>query len=223
MSPMANRPRMRGIALLLGLLLLAALSLLAVIAAKGMLLQRHMAANFEDRERARAAAGLATTAARSWLFSRADYEREAGCEVGCLLPAAIHRHGEIPADPEYESAAWWRERAVAAGSHPDSGLPLGATPPDADPAYWLIEEVHFEPFGQPVDGPSVGGIGYYRILGRGQGRQTGSLTVTESIIARPWYGDYEPAEYPARSEPGSFCHQFDEAVACGTLAWRQRR
>jgi hypothetical protein len=69
----------------------------------------------------------------------------------------------------------------------------------------------------------VAGVGYYRILARGTGGSPGSLAVIESIVARPWGGEYQPALYPAAQPPGLFCRQFDPAIPCGTLAWRQRR
>jgi len=210
-------------ALVLGLLLLAALSLLAVMAARGMLLQRRMAANFEDRERALANANLATAAARAWLYSRPDVDRQADCTVDCLLPPAIHAAGELPADPEYEGAAWWRRNGQPAGLHPESAEAVGGGQPVTGSACWLLEELHFEAFDPPVEGPSIGGIGYYRVVSRGDARQAGSIAVTESIVARPWQGDYRVADYPPQPGSERFCRQFDPAVPCGTLAWRQRR
>lgn len=212
-----------GIALVLGLLLLAAISLLAVMAANGMLLQRRMAANDADRGRALQNADLATAAARAWLDSRADVERQAGCQVGCVLPPAIHAGGALPADPEFESAAWWRSNGVAVASHPETGDPLGTPAPLAGEAWWLIEESHIEPFGESVAGPAVGAVGYYRIFGRGSGIQSGSVAVTEAVVARPWEGSYQPAPYPQQADAPDFCRQFDAAVPCGQLAWRQRK
>lgn len=212
-----------GFALVLGLLLLAALSLLAVMAANGMVLQRRMAANFEDRERALANAGLATAAALAWLYSRADFEREAGCTDGCLLPPAVHDGGTLPERPEFESASWWRTNAVAAGSHPETGEPAGHLPSSGGSALWLLEEIHFQPLDPPPAGPDAAAAGFYRVLGRGSGRQAGSVAVSEAIVARPWQGDYRPADYPPPPGAESFCRQFDPSVPCGTLAWRQRK
>lgn len=217
------RERSGGIALVLGLLLLAAMGLLAVMASNGMLLQRRIAANDADRSRALQNADLATAAARAWLDSRADVEREAGCQAGCLLPPAIHTEGALPANPEFESSAWWRSNAVAAPSQPDSGTPLGRFVPLDGEAWWLLEEVHVEPFGEAVSGPAVGAVGYYRILARGSGIQANSIAVTEAMVARPWEGAYQPAPYPPQPDTPSFCGQFDMAVPCGVLAWRQRK
>lgn len=219
----ARRGNPRGVALLMGLLLLAALSLLAVMTANGMLLQRRMAANFGDRGLALGNADRAVAAARAWLDSRADVERQAGCISGCVLPVAIHAAGELPADPEFESAAWWRANGVPAGTHPETGEAVGPAAPDGDASRWIIEEVHFEAFNQTVSGPAVGAVGFYRIFGRGAGTNTGSVAVAESVVARPWQGDYEPAAYPPAAPPLEFCRQFDPQVPCGTLAWRQRK
>jgi hypothetical protein len=218
----------RGVALLMGMLLLAALSLLAVMTANGMLLQRRMAANFADRGLALGNADRAAAAARAWLDSRADVERQAGCVSGCWLPVAIHAAGALPVNPEFESAAWWRVNGVPAGSHPETGEALSEAVPPGDASRWLIEEIHFAPpaeivSGPVVGGPTVGGIGYYRIFGRGAGTAPASVAVTESVVARPWQGDYEPAAYPPSAPPLEFCRQFDPQLPCGTLAWRQRK
>ncbi|RPH96334.1 MAG: pilus assembly protein [Lysobacterales bacterium] len=217
------RMRAHGIALIMGLLLLAALSLLAVMSANGMVLQRRMAANFEDRALALENADLAAAAARAWLDSRADVEREAGCQAGCLLPPSIHAVDELPPDPEFESADWWRSAAVPTGTHPESGEPFGTAPLPAGASYWLIEELHFAPFAEATLGLATAGIGYYRLYGRGSGKQAGSVAVTESIVARPWQGEYRPADFPTPASATAFCRQFDPQLPCGTLAWRQRK
>jgi len=211
----------RGVALLMGLVLLAAIGLLALMATSGMVLQRHMSANFSESGRALAAADAADAAARAWLYSRADSERERDCETDCMLPVAIHGRGELPWDPGFESAAWWRDNGVAAGTDPQSG-DAAAGDADASAPRWIIEELYY----LPLDGssePAIGGIGYYRILARSSGRSPGSIAVTESVVARPWEGEFEPLSYPVDAPPGVFCRQFGTGTACGTQAWRQRR
>lgn len=222
-NPVTARTAHRGMALILGLLLLAAISAVAVMAANGMLLQRRMAANYEDRELALQNAGMATAAARAWLNSRADFEREPGCFESCLLPPAVHPAGELPERPEYESAAWWRLNGVPPETHPETGAATGRFETAPGTGRWLIEEVHMEPFAVATAGPEWGGIAYYRIFGRGVGRQAGSVAVTESLVARPWEGSYQPADYPPQADGPDFCRQFDAAVPCGALAWRQLR
>jgi Tfp pilus assembly protein PilX len=215
--------RDRGIALLMGLVLLAAISLLALMTVNGMLLQRRMSANFEASNRALGNAMRAATAARAWLNSRPDIERENGCLSGCLLPPAIRSPGELPLHPEFESAAWWRLNAVAAGSHPETGEPLDPEATETIVPRWVIEELHYATLPAAASGSSVAGVGYYRILARSSGEGPGSLAVTESIVARPWDGDYEPLPYPPHAPPSDFCRQFDIAVPCGMQAWRRRR
>jgi len=212
----------RGIALLMGLVLLAAVSLLAVMAANGMLLQRRMSANFGDGSRALARATRGIEAARSWLNSRAEFEREAGCIDPCILPVAIYGPGQLPRNPEFESAGWWQTHGVATGHHPETGEPLTAGEPEATPPRWIIEELRYEPAPAAANA-TLAGVGYYRILARATGGSPGSLAVTESIIARPWGEDVEPAPFPADGPVTAFCRQFDPVVPCGTLAWRKRR
>jgi Tfp pilus assembly protein PilX len=216
----------QGMALVTGLILLAAISLLALFSTSGMLLQNQMASNLAQGAIALENSEIAVTYARAWLQSRANHEREDGCLSDCLLPTAIRQADEIPAHVEYESAAWWRSNALAAGIHPvtgESDNSLATT--GAEPPRWLLQELHYsETEGAHDDGTQ--GIAYYRILGRGTGAHPSSVAVIESIIARPWGGDYTLGLYPPQS-PDDFCRQFPSepspSIDCGRLAWRQRR
>lgn len=212
-----------GMALLIGLLLLAAVSLLALAAANGSLLQRQQASHFAEERRAVENADIAEAQARAWLFSRADVEREAGCISGCLLPPAVHRPGELPDEPEFESAAWWRLNGIRAGDHPESGDPVLPPGTGGEPARWLIEEIQYQALESRDEAPGFAGLGWYRILSRGSGRHPGRIAVSEAIVARPWEGDYSPAGYPPRPDDPDFCAQFTTDVACGRHAWRRRR
>lgn len=213
----------RGIALLMGLVLLAAVSLLALMAANSMVLQRRMSANYGERSQALARATRAVAAAKAWLYSRPDFERQIDCTADCQLPAAIHGPGQLPRNPEFESAAWWRSYAIAEGIHPATLEPLTAESPEPDPPTWIMQELGYLALAESEVGPAVGGIGYYRILARGTGGGPGSIAVIESIVARPWYGEFAPLPYPAEQSHTTFCQQFSPALACGTQAWRQRR
>ena len=70
---------------------------------------------------------------------------------------------------------------------------------------------------------NAGGVGYYRVLSRGAGRQAKTVAVTEAIVARPWHGAHEPAAYPPERPLRTFCAQFDSAPPCGVLSWRELR
>ena len=217
----------RGIALVTGLILLAAISLLALVSTSGMLLQNQMASNQTQGAIALENSEIAMSYALAWLQNRANHEREEACISDCLLPVAIWQPGEIPSQAEYESAAWWRMNAWEAGFHPVTGEPdYSIATTGAEPPRWLLEELHYSVAeGSFEDGTE--GIGYYRILGRGTGSHPSSVAVTESIIARPWGGDYSLSVYPPESEGSDFCQQFatdsSPPLDCGRLAWRQRR
>ena len=213
----------RGVALIMGLILLAAISLLALTSARGMVLQHRMAGNLDENLEALHNASIAAADARAWLESRTDVEREPGCLADCLLPVAIRNAGELPARPEFESAAWWRTNGYLAGADPESGDDLGYGSGGVEPARWIMEEIRYEPV--EVEDPelAVAGVGYYRVYARGSGKRPGSVAVSETLLARPWEGEYDPAPYPATVPHGAFCGQFVESVVCGTLAWRQRK
>jgi len=213
--------RPRGIALLMGLVLLAAISLIALMATNGMVLQRRMSANFAERTRALGDAAQAEAAARAWLDSRSDMDREAGCLADCMLPAAIHSLGELPRNPEFKTAAWWQSNGVPAGTNPETGEPLDADVIGDGSPVWMIEEISYEALPAPVAEPSIAGVGYYRIYARGG--SGGSVAVTEAIIAHPWDGAFEPLPYPSSEPAGFFCRQFASEMPCGMQAWRRRR
>ena len=219
---------MRGMALITGLLLLAAISLLALVGAAGMILQRHMASNFKHNSTAFQNADLASSEGQAWLFSRPNFERESNCVADCLLPIAIHPTSEIPLDIEHQSLAWWQLNAVEAGTDPATGLAASPIQVDGSEApLWIIEELHFQPVELAAPLESVQGVGYYRIFGRGSGGDARSVAVTESIVARPWGEGIVPSEYPQTENDVHFCRQLDEFTQplpdCGSMAWRQRR
>jgi Tfp pilus assembly protein PilX len=219
----------RGIALLAGLVLLAAVSLLAILAASGTLLQRNMAANYHENSLALENASFASAYAQAWLFSRPANAREEDCTIQCILPTGIQNTGELPLQPQFESAGWWQSHGFIAGYNPESIEAATASHDAVTSSFWLIEEVHFEtipsaePESQEHDPADIGGIGYYRVFGRGQGRTPNSVAVVESIVARPWNGDFTVALFPPRGPVHSFCRQFEERYDCGVLSWRQRR
>jgi len=218
----------RGIALLAGLVLLASISLLALMAASGMIMQKQLSSNFRQDMKALENSSIATSYASSWLYSRSLHERDPACSRDCVLPVAIRSAGEIPTVAEYESAAWWRNNGIEAGVNPITGdLLTSFRDSGSEPPRWIIEELHYQSLAGSGFEDGTEGLAYYRILGRGAGVHPASIAVTESIVARPWGGDYQLNEFPPGHELTDFCAQFDDPTIppfnCGRLAWRQRR
>ena len=213
----------QGVALVTGLVILAAISLLAITAAGGMTLQRHQAANFQDRVRARSATDTAQWAALAWLYSRPDSDRQSECSTACFLPEAIYSDGAIPSQAEFLSAAWWTDHATPADRHPVSGDPIELGTTTGSPAAWIIQEVYFEAIDPGGNEYGIEGIGYYRVLSRGTGRQANTVAVSESLVARPWRGAYETAKYPPEAALQAFCEPFNDKLPCGIQAWRVLR
>ena len=213
----------RGMALVTGLVLLVAVALLAVTAAGSMTLQQHQAANFTGKHRGKENAAAAESYAIAWLFSRADTERQPRCMENCLLPAGIQPDTAVPDHPEFESTAWWQSNGTAAGRHPLSGEPIGYSFSSASESLWLIEEIHYQPSGEPALEETLEGVAYYRIFSRGQGTHPGSTTVFETFVARPWGENIQPLQFPPSGPLREFCDQFSTDLACGIQSWRQRR
>lgn len=213
----------QGVALLAGLILLAAVSLLALSAASGAVLQRNMAINFQENLTALQNASVAESFALSWLNSREVVDRQSGCQSNCLLPAGILNPGTLPANPEFESVQWWRSNAFIAGYNAETNEQLDTSDQGAEPARWIIEEIHYLATGDAGSETGAEGLAYYRILSRGTGRNARSVAVTEQIAARPWDGDFKAGAYPPDEPDRSFCGQFAGRYDCGRLSWRQRR
>jgi Tfp pilus assembly protein PilX len=213
----------RGIALLAGIILLAAISLLALTAASGTILQRNMAANFQENAMALQNSTIAVSYAETWLNSRPVNQRERGCQINCVLPVGLRNRGELPTRPEFESAAWWRSNAFAVGYNPETAEQAATPDAGAEPARWIMEEIWYETTGDPRGENKAEGVAYYRVLGRGTGKNTRSVAVTEAIVARPWEGDFQAGVYPPGEPPGAFCRQFESRYPCGRQSWRRRR
>ena len=208
----------KGIALITGLLILAAISLIAITAAGSMTLQRKQAANYRDKTMAMANAHVAESWAKAWLFSRSDIERQPSCIRDCVLPIGIHLPGELPESVENRALPWWIESAMHAGSNPASG----EQPSDLEwSSFWVMEEIHYMDHEETDWKSSPVGVGYYRIYSFGAGRHPRSTVVTESIVARPWHSDLTPSAFPPSEPLTAFCRQFSADFSCGTVAWRQ--
>ena len=216
----------RGIALIAGLLLMASMVLLALAVATGMLLEQRMAGNFADGQLAVQRAQLAGQWADYWLLSQEQDPFAADCADNCGPTPPVFEAGNLPTYPEFESVAWWRANSAGAGADPSGGAPrMDYSLDGVEEPFWLIEALHMEPlegFTQEPGDPEPQ-LGYYRILARGSGRYPGSVAVTESVIARPWAVDFEPAAFPPNPAGPGFCEQVPEEVPCGRLAWRRRQ
>ena len=223
--------RQAGVALLLGLVILAAISLLAVVATSSMILQQRMASNFSDAQSARQAAAWAVSQGEAYLLGVEQDQRLEGCSARCFLPPSsvvIRQPEDLPPFPEYEEVSWWRNWGVAAGAtssseSPDESAPSAWSFGTQNPRF-VISEVHFEPQMSLTSGseaPPIDGVAYYQILGLGFGKNTTVQAVEEAIVARPWLGAHvlSPTPQPGRN----YCATFRPWYDCGRMSWRQRK
>lgn len=224
--PGYDASRDRGIALIAGLLLMASMILLALAIATGMLLERRMAANFSDGQLALQRAQLAGQWAGYWLQSRVANPLDPACSEDCGPTPPMFSAGQLPPRPEFEDSPWWRLHGEIAGVSPGTGeVRMDYSLAGAEAPRWLIEELRLEPLeGMAAEpGEPEPTLGYYRVLARGSGRHPGSVTVTETMLARPWGGDFIPAPYPPAPQSPWFCEQVPDDIPCGRLGWRRRR
>ncbi len=224
-----SRPKARGMVLLLSLAMLAGLSLLAVLAASSMLQQRMMAANHSDGELARLAALTAVAEGEKFLFGLSNESRAENCWSDCFgafLPGVIHDSGTLPEHPEFLPDDWWLQWGIDSASvvGSETGTNLNEaewTLPGRQPPRFVLEEVEYQAaagLNPPLEAPSISGVAYYRILGRGTGLADHSTHVMESIIARPW-----PDNSDEPDAAGISCGTFRPWFDCGRMAFRERR
>ena len=221
-------PQQSGLALLMGLVIMAALALLALVATASMALQVRMASNFNDIQQARLGGVEAVRRGSQFLLGLRHDARLSDCTSDCFespLAGLIHLAGYWPALPEHQSAAWWQAQAIEIGIDPLTGEAGGNgwVFGNETPRY-LIEEIHFAPADEslPVPGaPALEGVGYYRILGRATGQGPSAVAVSAAIVARPWL-DLSAAD-PASFQAADFCADYRQWYDCGPVSWQQRR
>lgn len=219
----------RGLVLLLSLALLVGLSLLALLAASSMLQQQHMAANHSDGELARLAAMTAVRAGENFLFSLPDESRIEGCRSDCFLEPArswIVSSDIAPDQAEFLTDEWWLQWGQPVNSTNEEITDPGnsgqtSNLPGRHPPLFIIQELDFLPATEPQDEiglPTVTGVAYYQILGRGAGLSRSNTHVAESIFARPWMASSEDS-----STFSNDCRMFRPGYDCGRMAYRERR
>ena len=86
-----------------------------------------------------------------------------------------------------------------------------------------MEERHFETLQAGASETAVGAVAYYRVISRGTGKRSRSVVLTETLLARPWQGDYTAGSFPATAGTADFCAQFSLETPCGSVAWRRLR
>lgn len=218
----------QGMALLAGLVIMAAISLLALVATASMIQQIRMAANFSDRQQARLSATAAVLQGESFIFGLDHDQRLPGCTDQCFqapLNHVIHYPAELTAFPEYQDSSWWSMWSTEIGTDPLGGSSTAESWNFGTQApRYLIEEIHFENASNLPElsgAEPLNGIAYYRVLGRGQGRGPAAVAVSEAIVARPWLDG--PTTDSVTPVNAGFCAAFLPLYDCGRMAWRERR
>lgn len=181
---LASQPR-PGMVLLLCLLFLIALTLLGLSASADAILQSQLAANLQEKERAKQSALSALAWAEDWLL-----DREGTAPESCIAPCEglkIHPPGDLIPHPETEDLSWWQSQGCEAGIDPLSGERLATfSANSANPPMWIIEVVHEIP---AADDGTTDARAWYRILVRANGSTDRALSVIESTVTRPWSSD----------------------------------
>jgi Tfp pilus assembly protein PilX len=171
--------------LLLCLLFLIALTLLGLSASADAILQSQLAANLQEKERAKQSALAALSWAEDWVL-----DLEGTAPESCLTPCEgfkLHPAGDLIPHPEFEGLSWWRSQGYEAGIDPLTGARLITFAANSvNPPMWIIEVVHENP---AADDGATDARAWYRILVRASGSTDRAIAVIESTVTRPWSSD----------------------------------
>lgn len=174
-----------GMVLLLCLLFLIALTLLGLSASADAILQSQLAANLQEKERARQSALAALSWAEDWLL-----DLEGPAPESCISPCEgfkLHPAGDVLPHPEIEELPWWQTQGYEAGIDPFTGARLVTFAASSlNPPMWMIEVVHEIP---AADDGTTDARAWYRILVRANGSTDRAISVIESTVTRPWPAD----------------------------------
>ena len=206
-----------GMALLICLIFLTALTLLGISASADAILQKKLAANLQEAERAKQAALSALSWAEHWLL-----EQDGLAPVSCTETCEgfhVHGPGDLPPKPEFKNLDWWLGHGHEAGINPVNGDRITTVSAGSiDPSLWIIEIIHSSPASE--DGSTHLQI-WYRLLARGSGRTNAAVSVIESTLVRSW---------PSNDGTGSIdtpgantCPGSGKSAKCGRVSWRKLR
>jgi len=179
-----------GMVLLLCLIFLTILTLLGLSASADAVLQRQLAANLQDTERATQSAQSALKWAEQWLMAM-EGPPPTVCASICE-GFTVHGTDTLVPHPEFESLSWWQIHGFEAGIDPLTKERLASFGADGFTApLWVIETIHETTLaGDSSTSQQV----WYRLLARGHGRSQTAVSVVESIIMRTWSTIEDPSQ-----------------------------
>ena len=203
--------------LLICLIFLTALTLLGLSASADAILQKKLAANLQETERARQAALSTLSWAEHWLL-----ELDGLAPDSCTEPCDgfhIHGPGNLPPNPEFENLSWWLDHGHEAGIDLINGNRITTVSAGSiDPPVWIIEAIHSNP---PAEDGSTELQVWYRIIARGSGRTNAAVSVVESTLVRSWSSNDSTGS--TDTSGANTCPGSGKSAKCGRVSWRELR
>ncbi len=180
-----------GMAMLFCMLFLTALTLLGLSASADAVLQNQLAANLQETERAKQSALATLSWVEDWLFTL-----QGSAPPVCTSPCKglkFHQPGDLLLQPALADLAWWQAQGYEAGIDPLTGDRLETLAASSiDPPMWVIEVVQEKPLaGEDTGEDPLSTQVWYRIVARGSGHTSSTLSVVESVVTRIWPADEE--------------------------------
>ncbi len=216
-APAKKLERQTGMALLICLIFLTALTLLGLSSSADAILQKKLAANLQETERARQAALSTLSWVEHWLL-----EFDGFAPDSCTEPCDgfhIHIAGDLPLNPEFENLSWWLIHGHEAGIDPVNGNRITTVSAGSiDPPVWIIEAIHTSPASEES---STDLQVWYRILARGSGRTKAAVSVVESTLVRSWSTNDSTESTDTSS--ADTCPGSGKSAKCGRVSWRELR
>lgn len=173
--PPATSGRVRGAALVVGLLILLVITIIGLSSMRSTLLEERMAGNLRDRARAFEAAEAALRAAEGWLLSQSSRPL-----TNTGSPYIWTANGP---DPDTSNASpWWFEPSIDGAWWGSNGESLTV---DALTPGYVIEELQFVPDSGTLNigTGTTTGRWFYRITARGTGADSATEVLLQSTYA----------------------------------------
>jgi len=181
--------RQRGVALVLGLMLLLVMTLLAVTASRSAILQERMAGNFRQASLAFHATEASGRWGGAWLQSlgaSTGIPRPFPCTSACKAIAGT----AVWVSGQYTPAFDWSANGWSFGQNPtDAAVIKGfessvvdATMMVSAPPKFVLEEYYFQR--DDLSLSTAAGVVYYRVIAYGTGQRANTARVITSLVAK---------------------------------------
>lgn len=173
----------RGVALMVGLLVLVVALLLGIVATTSTIMQERMAGNFRQTSLAFQAAEAGSRWAMTWLQSRRNTTRPFPCEIGCNSSSRVWLVGQYPSEPGHKDTLWASARTYGLDPTDDTAVdPVQSFSMVITQPRYIMEQAHFAR--DDLAGAPFLGVAYYRVTALGISARSSNAAIVRSLVAK---------------------------------------